>query len=385
MRNLMKLAAAAAVLLSATGVVSAPAMADPVNGQGKAVSPREVDIVSVGADTDEFLFDQLSVDYNASHKTGAKQYSWDATNPVTNAANDLIKAKFGCAKNPRPDGASAGILAVKGGPLALSSNLKTADGKHFCTDFTRSARGRNPSTDPAKSKGGIVFVLLAKDAITYTTNAGKKGTNAPGNLSTAQLAAIYTCTDTKWSQVGGTSSATIQPFLPETGSGLRTSFLAAIGVGIPGACVNSSVQQNEGTDPQLLNNPNELVPYSVAKLLSQVFRSNPCKGKKIKGKLRFGCDEHGTMKLNSINRTKPTVGTGAKQTINPRFSADFINPIYDVVRWASTSDNIPSYLEPLFASARDKKHPGWVCTNKTATQDLINYGFLPTPFCGTGS
>ncbi len=384
MRNLMKLAAAAAALLSATAVVSAPALADPVNGQGKAVSPKEVDIVSVGADTDEFLIDQISVDYNAAHKTGSRLYSWDATNPVTDAANDLIKAKFGCAANPRPDGASAGILAAKGGPLALSSNLKTKDGKHFCTDFARSARGRNPSTDPSKSKGGVVFVLLAKDAITYTSNAGTKGTNVPRGLTTAQLNAIYTCTDTKWTQVGGTSSATIQPFLPQTGSGLRTSFLTAIGVATPGACVNSSVQQNEGTDPQLLNNKNALVPYSVAKYLSQVFRSNPCTGKKIKGKLRFGCDEHGTLKINSINGTKPTVGSGAKQTINPSFSPDFINPIYDVVRWASTGDNIPAYLEPLFASAHAKTK-GWLCTNKTATQDLINYGFLPTPFCGTGS
>jgi hypothetical protein len=40
---------------------------------------------------------------------------------------------------------------------------------------------------------------------------------------TAQLAAIYTCADTTWNQVGGSSTATIQPFLPQTGSGLRTS------------------------------------------------------------------------------------------------------------------------------------------------------------------
>ena len=40
------------------------AFADPVAGGGKPVTPKSYDIVSVGADTDQFLFDQLSADYN---------------------------------------------------------------------------------------------------------------------------------------------------------------------------------------------------------------------------------------------------------------------------------------------------------------------------------
>jgi ABC-type phosphate transport system substrate-binding protein len=388
MRSFTKLVAtgvAAAALVTGLAAAVVPAQADPVNGSGKAVTPREIDIVGVGSDTDEYLFDQFSADYNKTIKASAPHlYSWDALNPATDAMNDPIKAKFGCAKSPRPDGSSAGILGSKGGPLALTSNLTATGGKHYCTDFARSARSRNPSTDPAKLKGGIVFVTLAKDAVTYATNGGKKGTNAPANLTTAQLNAIYNCTDTTWTSVGGTSTAVIQPFLPQTGSGLRTTFLAAIGVATPGSCVNSSVQQNEGTDPQLLNNPNALVPYSVAKYLTQVYRSNSCTGKKQKGKVLFGCDEHGDLKLNKINGTSPTVGKAAKQTINPQFSADYINTIYTVVRWASTGDNIPGYLEPLFASAHAKVK-GWACTSKTALTDITSYGFLPTPFCGASS
>jgi ABC-type phosphate transport system substrate-binding protein len=378
MRRFLTFALAASVVAgaTATAVVAAPALADPTNGHGKAVTPKATDIVGVGSDTNEFLFDQFSVDYNKAFPKNPQLYSWDALNPKT-GLTDNIATKAGCSKIPRPDGGSAGLLAF------YANTVVPGHTKDFCIDYVRSTRGRS-SKDPAKAKGGVVFVVLAKDAITYATNGGKAGTNAPRNLTTAQLAAIYTCTDTTWNQVGGTSSKTIQPFLPQTGSGLRSSFLKIIGVLTPGTCVNSTVQQNEGTDKQLLNNPNALVPYSVAKYLSQVYRSNPCTGPKVKGKNQFGCDQHGELKLNSINGTKPTVGKGSAQTINPAFTPDFINTIYDVVRWARTPDNIPGYLEKIFASARAKVK-GWACTFKTARQDVINYGFLPTPLCGLGT
>lgn len=375
MRRSLTFVVAASVVASAAAV-AAPALADPVSGHGKLVTPRATDIVGVGSDTDEFLFDQLSEDYNKAFPRRAQFYSWDAVNPKT-GLTDNIHTKTGCSFIPRPDGASAGLLA-------FYANTQEGTGRHknFCIDYVRSSRGRS-SKDPAKSKGGVVFVVLAKDAITYATNGGRAGTNAPANLTTAQLAAIYSCTDRKWNQVGGKSSTFIKPFLPGTGSGLRSSFLKIIGVS-PGSCVNSTVQQNEGTDKQLFNNPNALVPYSVAKYLSQVYRSNPCTGPKIKGKNQFGCDQHGDLKLNSINGTKPTLRKGAAQTINDRFTPAFVNTIYDTVRWASTKDNIPAYLEPIFASARAKVK-GWLCSTRTASKDIASYGFLPTPLCGAGT
>jgi ABC-type phosphate transport system substrate-binding protein len=376
MRRFLTFVVAASVVAGAAAS-AAPALADPINGHGKAVTPRATDIVGVGSDTNEFLFDQLSVDYNKAFPKRAQLYSWDALNPKT-GLTDNIATKAGCSKIPRPDGGSAGLLV-----FYANTQIGPKGHKHYCVDYVRSTRGRS-SKDPAKGKGGVVFVVLAKDAITYATNGGKAATNAPGNLSTAQLAAIYTCTDRKWNQVGGTSSKLIRPFLPQTGSGLRSSFLKIIGVDTPGTCVNSSVQQNEGTNKLLLNNPNALVPYSVAKYLSQVYRSNPCTGPKIAGKNQFGCDEHGDLKLNSINGTKPTVGKGAAQKINRAFTPAFVNTIYDVVRWASTRDNIPAYLEPVFASG-SAKVKGWVCSSKAAIKDIIAYGFLATPLCGLGT
>jgi ABC-type phosphate transport system substrate-binding protein len=347
--------------------------------------PAETAAVSVGSDTDESLFDQFSGDYNATLKSGAiQQYSWDATNPVTGAVGDSITTKSGCSATARPDGSSAGITA-------FDANTKTSDGKQFCIDFARSARGRSPS-DPAFGPGGIDFVILADDAVTYATQAT---TDAPANLTTAQLAAIYNCTDTNWSQVGGKNAA-IQAFLPQTGSGIRSSFLAAIGVSSPGSCVNSSVQQNQGVDP-LLKTPQAVVPYSVAKFIAQKFHSANCLNSSCTpngsgvvctpaaGQNQFGCNEHGTLKLNSVNGTAPTTGSGKGTTINPSFSAAFLNTIYDVVRYDSTTpDHIPAYLEPQFAAA-SATVPGWDCSSATAKADLKNYGFLLSPLCGVAS
>ena len=379
MRKLIQIAASTAIVVSTTVLAmgaAGTALADPPAG----TTPKETDVVGVGSDTTEFLADQLAFDYNKSHATGPRLFSWDATNPKTGAIGDSITTKSGCSASPRPDGASAGITA-------LLTNAKTSDGKHFCIDYVNNTRPR-ASTDPPKGPGGILFVTFGKDAISYATNATS---NAPANLTTAQLNSIYTCIATTWNQVGGTSTATIQAFLPQNGSGLRNAFLKDIGVVTPGPCTNSSVQQNEGIDPQYANNPNAIVPYSVGKYIAQVFHSAKCLNatctgspacKPTKTQNRFGCDTHGSMVLRSINSTKPTTGTGTSTVINSHFSANFIRTVFAVVRWASTRDNIPKYLDKFFGTA---KRGGWICGNKTAHKDLINYGFLPTPFCGTGS
>lgn len=107
--------------------------------------------------------------------------------------------------------------------------------------------------------------------------------------------------------------------------------------GGPGSCVNSSVQQNQGVDP-LVNTPQAVVPYSVAKYIAQKFHSAACLNSACTpnssgvvctptaGLNQFGCDEHGTLKLNSINGGAPTTGTGTGTTINPNFPAAFVNP-----------------------------------------------------------
>lgn len=399
MRTFFKLVAGAAAAATVTALALAPvAMADPINSKGKPVLPREKDITGVGSDTIQNLLDQFSLDYNVTVRTSAPHlYSWDATNPKTGAVGDMIKAKFGCAKAPRPNGSSAGISSVTGGPLALSANTRTADKKAFCTDFSRSSRGR-ATTDPPFGKGGIAFDTIAQDGVTWATNPGSP---APNSLTLKQLTGIYNCTITNWKQVGG-KNAKIDVQLPQAGSGTRSFWLTALGITAPGPCVDSAKgesatnpppngnlpEENEGVN-KFLQPTNVIFPFSIGKYLAETEHSATCINKKctpVKGVVchpsktqnRFGCNTHGAMILHPIFKTSPVAGKGSSQTLNPKFPATFLRFVYIVVRWAKTRDHIPAYLEPLFGSH------GWMCTSRAAHKDQINYGFLPSPLlCGT--
>jgi ABC-type phosphate transport system substrate-binding protein len=372
MRTFTKLIAAAAMATTAMALTVAPAMADPPKG----VKPKATDIVGVGSNTIQNLMDQLSVDYNKSHKTGSRLYSWDALNPVT-GLDENIATKKGCAPVLRPNGSGAGVST-----LILNAKI----GKSYCIDFARSSSPRS-SSNPPKAPGGVVFVALAKDAVTYATNTGSK---APTVLTAADLAEIYNCVVTNWDKFPGGKNAPINAQLPQTSSGTRKYFLAQIGVTAPGSCVdatkgespNNLPEENEGTS-KYLQGPDVVYPFSVGAYIAERYHSSG------KGKNIFGKDIHGNMLLRALKEaggkvTQPTVGTGAKTTINPKFDPDFVRTLYDVVRFAKTKDNIPANLEPFFASAKAKVK-GWICSNKTAQKDIVAYGFLPTVFCGTGS
>jgi ABC-type phosphate transport system substrate-binding protein len=351
-------------------------------------APPENSATGVGSDTIQNIMDQFSSDYNITVGTKAtKLYSWDATNPNTGAIGDSIAEKSGCANIARPDGSSAGITQ-------LATFQKTGDGNFFCTSFARSSRSRSPS-DPPFATGGIAFVDLAGDAVTWSAQAT---TNAPKTLTSAQLAAIYNCTDTNWNQVGG-KNAPIHAFIPQSGSGTRSFFLSAIGVANPGSCVSDAggtLQENEGVNP-VLNDPNAIFPFSIGKYIAEKFHSATCLNSTCTPNSSgiactpsghqnlFGCNSHGTMVLKQINGIAPTTGSGTGTVINSAFPSTFQRTLFEVVPYdPATTDHIPGptspvggvNLEPIFGAS------GFVCTNTTAKADLRNYGFLVTPLCG---
>jgi ABC-type phosphate transport system substrate-binding protein len=380
------LAGCAALALIA---VSAPAaLADPPSG----VTPRPGDVVGVGSDTIPFLLDQFSYDYNLAHGSSSPLlYSWDAVNPATGQAGDMIVTKTDCAPVPRPDGSSAGIAALAAG---VTDPAGSGD---YCVDYAGSSR-RPSANDPACVAGGLCFVALAGDAVTWASrDAVSGGTDAPASLTRAQLKEIYLCQITNWAKVGG-KKAPIKPFLPQSSSGTRTSWLTALGGGsapiTPGTCVGSArntLQDNEGVNP-VLNSAEAIVPYSVADYIAQVYHDAPCTGSctgsppcvPVGSDNMFGCDQHGVLGLGEIGGTEPMLpwpppGSPCPQcAINPGFKPLFQRTVYVVVRHASTPDAIPAYLEPIFAAATAKT-PGWVCTSPQAHNDITNYGFLPLP------
>jgi hypothetical protein len=371
-------------------------------------APPENAAVGLGADTQEFLVDQFSGDYNAGLATSASHlYNWDATNPVNGDIGDSITIKQNCAAIARPDGSSAGIKQLA--TFATPSNNSSI----YCDNFADDARPR-AGTDPPYNSGGVAFTAFAADAVSWSRPA--VNTVAPASLTPTQLNEIWSCTVPKANNGNGTnqwgdlnpaltgSAATtpIAPFDPVSGSGTLTFWLGAIGVTTPGPCVSNdgnALEQNEG-DNSVLNNPGAIYFYSVGDWIAQNYHSTACTVVgctsnppcvPAAGKNEFGCDLVGTgtaqgaEQLGEINGTKPTKGTGKATKINPAFDATFDRTLYEVVPYdPNTTDHIPGSesgapggvnLEKIFGAT------GWACTSKTAAADIKDYGFVTIPTC----
>lgn len=402
----LSLIAAGAMLAAGTGLASGPALADPVNSHLKAVSPKYYDIVGVGSDTDDTLFDQLAYDYDTAHKTHNKThpyiYSFDATPPSNPLdTTSLITPKQGCGKIARPDGSGLG-------EKAFWADTKNKE-HHTCIDFARSASYRSASDTVQGGPGGDRFVRLAEDAETYAVNPG-----GPTNLTYADLQGIYSCDYTTWGEVPGIATSDpgiasdpIVVLLPPSTTGVGKFWLQTLGLSATTSCMQGTgtgstftLQQNEGiasvfsitVNGKKVPNPAVIVPYSIGKYIAQRYHSAAPGKKPTKSQNTFGADEHGSLVLGSVNGVAPTVGSGTSTKINAALNdsngkagANFTRPIYDVVWYSVKStdgDHIPNYLEPFFAPASGVKVKGWFCANKAAKQAIASYGFLTTPECG---
>jgi ABC-type phosphate transport system substrate-binding protein len=372
------IAATAAVAMVASTAV--PALADPPG----EIHPAAFAIVGVGSNTDENLFNALTGSYDATiaHPSAAHPhvYSFNATLPgSTSTAIQHIEPKIGCsATTVRPNGSGAGLKA-------LDQNVKDGKTGYYCLDFDRSSSSRS-STSPAPGKGGVSYVALATDAVTYAardTGATKTvpATYAPKNLTLAQLRAIYLCQDTNWKQVGGPNEP-IKAYLPQTSSGTYSFWIKKLGITAQGSCVNVALEENQGLSKQF-NSPNAIFIYSVADWIAQKYHSPLAGQKPTAAQNKFGTNQIGFLGLNKIDGVSP-VTTAKIPTINTAFKkTGFTRTIYDVVRWtAGTPGHLPKALVPFFASRASK---GYVCSDKTAIADIADYGFLPSAACGSAS
>ncbi|PYC76887.1 hypothetical protein C7C46_21075 [Streptomyces tateyamensis] len=342
-----KLFATLAIATSLATVAAGSALADP------SVTPNAADVVGVGSDTTQAVLGQLSTDYNAfltgkGDTTSPRLYSWDAT------GSSPITTKTGATSITRPNGSGAGISA-------LNANTSAT------VNFARSSRA--PQTGDLTTDD---FVAFAKDGVSWAANSAG---NAPANLTTADLAAIYTCSKTNWNQITDISgytgpNATIKAYLPQINSGTRSFFLKAVGGGTaitPGACVQSyTPEENEGTD-SVFTDSNALVPYSAAHYIGQVY-----------GGHTTSTDAPGPLTVRNTDGVAPVTGT---HTLNSSYTATaYGRVVYNVVRdgeWTGTGAN-PA-LKAIFGTT------GWICTNATAKADIQSYGFqtLAVGACGS--
>ncbi len=408
MRIIRSLVAVGALAATATAVAVAPAMADPVNKDFKPVTPQPYDVVGVGAGTTEYLFDQFSYNYNetvASKKADSPSnpyfYSWDAT-PANNPLDETqqIVLKTGCAKVTRPDGGNAGIKALD------SVGTTSYKGKSYpCANFARAAQPRT-SSDPSLGPGGVAFVALAGDAVTYATTSNSY---APNNLNLKQLQEIFSCSVPaangdpagSWGALlgskakAGSAKQIIDPIVPQAGAGTLTFWMeTALGFSTDSQPTCSSQYKNSQTDPTavpqenegvdkafLLSNgkpnPNVLFPFSIGFWVAQQYHSRVCGKAAKKGQNTFGCDENGILLLNGISGTPPTITnkTTGVVSLNPDFDTTFQRTLYDVVPYNTVKSPIPAQLAKFFGPT------GVFCT-KTYAPVIEDYGFLPISTCG---
>jgi hypothetical protein len=386
MRMLQKVIAGAAVAAAALTLGAGVAIADPPTG----VTPGASSVVGVGARTTEYLLDALALKYDTENPHKTPIYSFDACQGASCAGSVVLKK--GCKPISR-----VSISGTSNGIEALEANPPDGKTRHFCIDFVRSVRGPR-STDPTD----ITFVVLALENVTYASLA--KGSNVPGNLTTAQLHAIYTCgvrrkgyTPNTWGALlgtkakKGTRNTAIAPYLPQSGSEVLPSFLSAISVPVPGICVTepATLEDNEGVSSAFTGKiaKNVLIPYSAAIWVAQ-YHSPECatagcptvNGQGVfilckppsKGQDIFGCDLNGVLGLNDINGTSPTSGKGAGLVSNPGFTPGFVATMYDIVRG---TDSIPGYLAVYFG-------PKGAFCSKAYRSVITDYGFVVDPKCG---
>jgi phosphate transport system substrate-binding protein len=392
-------AAAALAAGLAPTLVASTALADPINSTGKTVTPQSYDVVGVGSNTDEYLFDQLSLDYNATVKTHNANhpyfYSWDATPPSNpnDAATTYITPKAGCSSTTvRPNGSGAGLTAL---------DENTFDGKtgHYCIDYARTSSGRS-SKAPKEGPGGVIYVPAAEDAVTWAVRdtgaaKGQPETYAPKSLTLAQLTGIFDCKYTNWDQVGG-KAGKIDVYIPQSNSGTLSFWLKALGLSAAGSCAADTyksgkttvlIEENQG-ESAVFDSPNAVFIYSVADWIAQKYHSAAAGKKPTSSQNRFGIDDVGYLGVQDVKAGSTVyspVTTAKVPTINASFKATTLTRIiYDILRWTDeTPDHILARLEPFFA-AKTAKVKGYVCANPTATKAIEDYGFLTTSQCGLG-
>lgn len=246
-----------------------PGYAGGYNGQGNL--NRAFDFFATGDANGRATYDGTCGTPSAT--TGLGTFCDSTTNQTPNLLPGTVVLRDGDKPVTRPNGSGAGVAAlIADGPGSSTNGYQGLPLGSI--QFARMSRLPNSSEtqgcQPTQPCGGLHVYQVATDNLRIAHKA--TGYNGPATLTAAQLVAIYTCSATKWTDVGGTSSNTIHPLIPQSGSGTRNFFLADLASAnggnpvTPGTCVRT-VEEHDPTGIYADPSPGDAIePFSTGKL-----------------------------------------------------------------------------------------------------------------------
>lgn len=285
---------------------------------------------ATGSDTTQDVWNGLTNDFGAVAPSIA---SWDAFAGTDTGSQ--IKTKTGGNWFTRPAGSTNGARSLSAVWDAAFTNHDFPTGSgvaltHEDVDFARSSSG--PSTGT-----GLKYLPFGRDALSvaYNTTGALTGLN----LSTGQLTELYSGVDNAADTVvtfsGQPATTTTNVFvngvqvhvkIPQSGSGTRSFFLGAVGVGgsgqpalapyisDPGGTAQGGLPENDGS---VLSADGDLICFSAAQWIAQ---SNGKQPNTTTG-----------LQLASVNGQAPTSGSAPNMTAGALFGAKNLSGDYNVV------------------------------------------------------
>lgn len=338
MRKRRLLLAAGASVATVT-LTMGTAMADPV-----PAPPPYPPVVIVGAQTTQDLMD-IMCNNNTSFRNPS-----GSTNP-----NTRICQNWGVDPQPsnittRDPGANPNCTIAR--PKQGGDGTDRLIAFPACVDVARVVTNDSSTRPP-----GFTYIPMATDVLTYAI----RGDNSivPPNLTTAELRSIYTCDPNfVFDKVTGHNPGGIQPLLGSPGAGNRTQLFKLLNItdsanytdpGQPGECITDKDANGVGilaNDGRVLTNKAQIITYSAAPWLAQVFKAAP--------------DIHGASILGSINGVSP--GVLNDQSFGAR-------TVYNVVRTQDVTNSGP--IRDMFVGTGSK-----VCQDSA---DITRAGFNVLP------
>ncbi len=332
------------VMVASLALGAGPAMADPGSGVYRPLT-------GTGSDTTMFVLDALGnvVVDGSSNKLIA---SYDAVNPTSGAAGDLIQTRSAGTQFNRPNGSGAGVKALTASinPTGTYTWPKTVSGVTTQVSIAGQLDFARSSSGPSGSGSDLTYIPFGKDAVSYAySNVGSA--SVPSNLTTAQLANIFKGVTTTY--VGAdTLTHSYVPILPQANSGTRSFFLGQLGLTASDvAWITTSVQENDGT---VIDAVGKIAPFSVAQYISQSNSSTTGVPDTISGN---------DVKVGSIGGTAPII-SGSLNTSFP-----LARNVYNVVQTSRLTGTSAAdlQLQSVFKGSTSK-----VCAANTT---ITTFGF----------